>query len=277
MEKLLVAVLLWLAVAAPAQAFGGTTGYFNDLHLVSQTRISGPDTAPLALCHTTYEFRILGLALTSEVTGYALSSDNCTATVDRIMTADQLATAQSLGLVDADVPSLDQMDWQRKLRSYGFWLAIALALVAVMIRRIKSLLGLDPVTMRKKAATRILSAMCHAGKCDGIVTSGEVALIRDTAERLTGWIFGASDVMRLADQIDLDLTLQDYIAFGEGLRDREKDVMMHGVLSIAIASGRIFPEEYSFVTALAHGLGMPGAAVRRALDLAIADMKMRGT
>lgn len=277
MKKLVGAVLLSTSLAMPAQALGDTTGYFDTLDLVSMTRISGPDSSPLALCQTAREFRILSLALTSRVTGYVLSSDQCLTMADRTMSADELATAQSLGLVDADIPSLDQMNWQQQLRSYAFWAAIVLALLAVVIRRIYALQGRDPRSMRKKAATQILSALCHAGKCDGIVTSGEVVLIRDLAEQLTGWIFSTSDILRLADQIDMNLRLQDYIAFGEGLRDREKDVMMRGVLSIAVASGRIFPDEYRFVTDLAHGLGMPGSAFRRALDLAIADMNQRGT
>ena len=276
MKKFYVAVLLWLALTAPAQAFFGETGYFDHLELVAPTGIRGADDEPLSLCHTTYDFRVLGLALTREVTGFALSSDQCTATADRLMTNDQFAAAQSMGLIDGDLLSLDDMDWQRKLRTYGLWVAIALAMIAVMIRRMKSLLGMDPAALRKKAATRILSAMCHVGKCDGIVAAAEVALIRDTAERLTGWIFPSSDIMRLADQIDMNLTPHDYIAFGEGLRDREKDVMMRAVLSIAIASGRIFPEEYQFVTALAHGLGMPGTDFRRVLTLAIDDMNTRG-
>lgn len=276
MKYVFVAALLWLGLSAPATASIGETGYVDGLQFVAPTRISGPDQTPLALCHTTRDFAVLGLALTREITGFALSSDNCTARIDRVMSADQLATAQSLDLIARDVQPLDARSWQQALRSYGLWVAICLALVAVMIRRIKSLLGLDPAALRKKAATRILSAMCHVGKCDGIVASGEVALIRDTAERLTGWIFPSSDIMRLVDQIDLNLTAHDYIAFGDGLRDREKDVMVRGVLSIAIASGRIFPEEYRFATALAHGLGMPAAAFRRMLDLAIADMNTRG-
>jgi hypothetical protein len=278
MTKVIFALLFWAGLTAPAHAFIGETGYFAGLEFVDETRIPGPAEAPLSLCHTTDDFRVLGVTLSRRVTGFALSSDGCTTVPDRIFTAEQMATAQSLGLVAQDIPPLDQGDWQRTLLSYGFWVAIALALVAVVIRRVSSLLGYDlSAPMRKKAALRVLSAMCHVGKCDGIVASAEVALIGDMMRRLTGREFTPAEIMRTADQADLNLQPADYIAFGKGLRDHEKDVMMRGVLSVAIASGRIFPAEYEFATTLAHGLGMPGEDFRRVLDLAIADMNARGT
>ncbi|WP_322890262.1 MULTISPECIES: TerB family tellurite resistance protein [unclassified Yoonia] len=278
MKQVFLAGLIWIGFTAPAQAFVGDSGYFNGLAYLGETRIPGPAEAPLALCHTTYDFRVLGLTLTRQVTGFALSSDGCLAVADRLITTEQLTAAQSLGLIDRDIATLDDNDLRRNLLTYGLWAAVGLALVAVVIRRVKSLMGLDPTApMRKKAATRVLSAMCHVGKCDGIVASAEVALIGDTLQQLTGRSFPASEIMRVADHVDLNLQPQDYIAFGKGLRDHEKDVMMRGVLSVAIASGRIFPAEYEFATTLAHGLGMPGEDFRRVLDLAIADMNARGT
>lgn len=278
MKQVFLAGLVWIGLMSPAQAFVADSGYFDGLAYLSETRIPGPAEAPLALCHTTYDFRVLGVTLTRRITGFALSSDGCTTVADRLITTDQLTTAQSLGLIDSDIATLDDNDLRRNLLTYGLWAAVGLALIAVVIRRVKSLLGLDPTApMRKKAAGRVLSAMCHVGKCDGIVASAEVALIGDMIQRLTGRRYAASEIMRLADQIDLSLQPADYIAFGKGLRDREKDVMMRGVLSVAIASGRIFPAEYEFATNLAHGLGMPGEDFRRVLDLAIADMNARGT
>lgn len=146
-----------------------------------------------------------------------------------------------------------------------------------MIRRIASQLGFPAAArLRKTAAVRILSAMCHVSKCDGIIAPAEVALISDTIQRLTGRSFAPAEIMQLADQTRKQLTPQDYAAFGTGLRKAEKAVMIHGVLAIAMASGRIFPAEYVFVTALAQGLGLQGADVRRLLGLAIADMNARG-
>lgn len=277
MMKACLALLVWFGLMTPAHAFIGASGYVAGLDFVAETRIPGPAETPLSLCHVTDDFKVLGVTLSRRITGYGLSSDGCVAVLDRLVTAEQMATAQSLGLLSADIPRLDDPDLQRSLVRYGLWAAIGLALVAVIIRRVKSLLGFDPsAPMRKKAAARVLSAMCHVGKCDGIVASAEVALIGDTVRRLTGRSFPASEIMRIADHADLNLQPADYIAFGKGLRDHEKDVMMRGVLSVAIASGRIFPAEYDFATTLAHGLGMPGEDFRRVLDLAIADMTARG-
>lgn len=278
MKRAFLALAVWFGLTAPAHAFMGESGYVDGLDFVAETRIPGPADTPLSLCHVTEDFMVLGLTLSRRVTNYGLSSDGCVAVLDRLLTAEQMTTAQSLGLVAADIPRLDAPDLERSLLRYGLWAAISLALVAVMIRRIKSLMGFDPsAPLRKKATTRVLSAMCHVGKCDGIVASAEVALIGDTIKRLTGRSFPASEIMRVADHVDLNLQPSDYIAFGKGLRDHEKDVMMRGVLTVAIASGRIFPAEYEFSTNLAHGLGMPGEDFRRVLDLAIADMNARGT
>ncbi|WP_322894133.1 MULTISPECIES: hypothetical protein [unclassified Yoonia] len=147
---------------------------------------------------------------------------------------------------------------------------------ALVIRRVKFLVRRGSAPLRKKAATRTLSAMCHTGKCDGVVTAAEAALIRDAAHQLTGWTFAASDILQLSDRITTNLTAHDFIAFGHGLRDHEKDVMMGGVLRVAIRHGRISQATYEFITGLAYGIGMPGPDVRRALDLAIADLDRQG-
>lgn len=272
MKKLFYALLLVILPLNPALAQTGETGLIDDLEFVAPTRIPGPDQGDMALCHLTRSFRILGFALTTEVQGYVLSQDNC-ATIDRNFNSDQLATAQSLNLISSDVPAVAQSSLEQNLQRYGLFVAFGLAILAVIWRRAKSLLGLDPSSpMRKKAAQRVLSAMCHTAKCDGLVGSSELTLIGRTVQRMTGRTYPTAEIIRVADHANLDLRPDDYIAFGKGLRDREKDTMMQAALLVAMADGRMLKSEYEFVTELAHGLGIPGEDFRRVMNAALADL-----
>lgn len=273
MKKLVIATLLTIASAIPAQAFTSNTGQFQKLEFVAETQIPGPGETNMSLCYVTRDFKILGYTLTSNIQGYALSSSSCVSEPDRLFSPEQMETAQSLNLIDAGIPIVARNSLERNIQNYGLWAAVALALIAVIIRRIKSLMGFDPRgPMRNKAAQRVLSAMCYAAKCDGLVDSNELKLISRTARRLVGRMYPPSDIIRMSDHIELNLTPHDFIAFGKGLRDREKDIMMQAVLFIAMANGRMLPSEYEFVTELAHGLGMPGEDFRRVLNIALADL-----
>lgn len=273
MRRFLSILVLSVLFSNPAHAFTAGTGIFSDLEFVAETRIPGPGEQTMSLCYVTRDFRIFGYALTSDIVGYALGEDRCAGKIDRLFSAEQMETAQSLNLIDSSLPIEARNTLQRTVQNYGIWAALALGLIAVIIRRIKSLLGMDlRGAMRKKAAQRILSAMCYVGKCDGIVASSEIALIGKTALRLTRRNFLAADIIRMTDHIDLDLSAADYINFGKGLRDSEKDVMMRGAFYIALASGRILPSEHEFLSNLAHGIGMPGEDFRRVMNLALTDL-----
>lgn len=273
MKKPVIAILLVFATAGSAQAFTDEIGRFEGLEFVADTQIPGPAESNMSLCYVTQEIRIFGYTIVSNIRGYALADDGCVSEPDRPFSADQMATAQSLNLLDPNIPAVAKNSLERNLQNYGLWAAVGLALSAVVLRRIKSLLGMDlRGPLRNKASARIVSAMCHAAKCDGLVGSNELALISKTARRLTGRLYAPTDIIRVADPIDMNLTPHDYIAFGKGLRDREKDILMQGVFFILIADGRILPSEYEFVTELAHGLGMPGEDFRRVLNIALADL-----
>lgn len=273
MKRLIFAILLATFCGGPAQAFTNDTGYFDGLELVAETDIPGPDTNNMSLCYVTRDFRILGLTLISNVKSYALADDGCTTVPTRTFTEEQMITAQSLDLVPADLPTMARNSLQRNLQNYGLWVAVGLALVAVIIRRIKSLLGYDlRGPMRSKASSRILMAMCHVGSASGVMASGDLTVVNNAARRLTRRNYQTSDVVRVADHLDPNLTPEDYIDFGKGLRDREKDTMMQGVLYVAMAGGRMLPGQYQFATELAHGLGMPAEDFRRVMNIALAEL-----
>lgn len=275
MKRFIITLFLSMWLGAPANAFTADTGKFTDFELVSETMIPGPGGGTMSLCYRTEDFRVFGYTLTSTVKGYVLSSDGCLAGADRPFTTAQVETAQSLNLLDSSIAPEATNSMERNLKNYGLWVAIGLALCAVIIRRVKSLMGFDlRAGMRKKAAERILTAMCYVGKCDGIVASNEIGLISNQASRLTRRNFQPADVIRITDHIDMNLSLQDYIDFGRGLRDSEKDVMMRGAFYVALSNGRILPSEYEFISELAHGIGMPGTDFRRVMNLALNDLDL---
>lgn len=272
--RTLLTILLAL-ISQPAYAFTNDTGYFEGLEFVAETTIPGPEVSSMSLCYVTRDFRILGLTLTSDITGYALADDGCTTTPLRPFSEEQMITAQSLELVPADLPAVARNDLERNLKNYGLWAAIGLGLIAVIIRRIKSLLGFDlRGPLRAKASSRILSTLCYAGSAAGVMASNDIAIVVQAARRLTRRNYQPQDIIRIADHLDPGLSTQDYIDFGRGLRDGEKDIMMQGVLYVAMANGRILPGQYTFATELAHGLGMPAEDFRRVLRMAMADLDM---
>jgi hypothetical protein len=278
MKRFIVALFLSLLITGPAQAWTANSGFFSDLEYVAGTDINAPNGGPLSLCHETRDIRILGYTVSSNILGYVLSTDRCTGQIERPFSPQQMETAQSLNLIDASLPSVARNSLQRTIQNYSIWVAVSLALIAVIWRRMKSLLGLDPTApMRKKATQRILTAMCYVGKCDGIVASNEIALITKAASRLTRTNIPSTEVIRITDHIDLNLTPQDFIDFGKGLRDSEKDVMMRGAFFVALSSGRIIPSEYAFITNLSYGIGMPGEDFRRVMNLALEDLDIYGT
>jgi len=275
MKRFIVIFFLSVLVTSPAHAFTDDSGMFDDLEYVADTNIAAPSGQELALCYQTRDFRILGYTLSSNISGYVLAVDKCAGQAERPFSQQQMETAQSLNLIDASLPSVAENSMQRNIQNYGIWIAICLALVAVILRRLKSLMGLDATSpMRKKAAQRILTAMCYMGKCDGIVASNEISTITKTASRLTRQKVQSNEVVRISDHIDMDLTPQDFLDFGKGLRDSEKDTMMRGAFVVALASGRIIPSEYEFLTNLAHGIGMPGEDFRRVMNTALADLEL---
>jgi hypothetical protein len=273
MNNLLVALLLFCTLGTAAQAQTNPITRVPGLEFVAETRIPGADGTMMSLCYITDDLVVYDVILTSEVQSYALSSDGCEDSYDQVYSEDKIIAAQALGLIPAEINPKAANDWKHNLGIYGLLISGCLALVAVIIRRVKSLLGYDlRGPMRKKAALRILSAMSHMAKCDGIVDSIELTHIRKTIRRLTRRNYPTSEVIQMVDSIDMSGGLDEhhFIAFGKGLRDREKDLMMQGILSVAVASGRLIPVEHAFATELAYGLGIPGEDFRRLLDLVLA-------
>ena len=263
------------AFGSPVHAFTADTGMFDGLEFVADTDLSGSQAQTLSLCHETQELKLFGFTVSSTVVGYALSDDACTQTVTRKLSEDQMAAAQSFNLIDPDLPLVPANSFERSLQNVTIWIAISLAMIAIIIRRTRSLSGKDiRKPMRKKASDRILQVMCYVGKCDGIVAAKEIAIIGETAQRLTRRPVKSSEVIHITDHISMDLTPQDFVNFGKGLRDSEKDVLMHAAFYVALASGRILPAEHEFVTDLAYAIGMPGEDFRRVMNQTLLDLDL---
>ncbi|MFT7107999.1 MAG: tellurite resistance protein [Yoonia sp.] len=275
MIRFVIPLLLATFFSNPAQAFEAKTGQFDGLEFVADTTISGPGGSTLSLCHITRDVRILGIPINSNVVGYALATDACTKQADRPFNKLQMETAQSLGLVNQNLPSMPTNSLENTLRNAAIWVAISLGLVAVIIRRIKSLAGRDVRrALRKKASDRILLVMCYVAKCDGIVESHDITLISKTARRLTRRTVKPTEIISIADHINVNLSVRDFVLLGRGLRDSEKDIMMRAAFYIALANGRIMPAEHEFLKGLAHGIGIPGEDFRRVMNVTFSDLDL---
>lgn len=260
-------------LGAPVLAAGENSGLFEDLEFVAETSISSAGVQELSLCHTTDDVRLFGVTVFSNITGYALAADACSGEIIQRLSPDDIRNAQAAGTIDQAIPVIAKNDVGRNLTNYGVWLAVIMGLVAVIIRRVKALMGYDlRGPLRRKTTQQIIKAMCHAGQRDGIVDSREIALIRRTAQRLTRRAIRPSEIVKAADKAKGSLTETDYINFGRGLRDGEKDIMMRAVFYVTLASGRLFPAEYEFLIGLAHGIGMPGEDFRRVMNDALGDL-----
>lgn len=272
MTRLILPFLFAVLLSGPAHAITEDSGLFDELDYIGDTNLVGSDGEFLALCYETSDFKVFGLSISSNVEGYGLSSDRC-ATLDQQLTTVQMEAAQSFNLIDPSLPAEPANSLQRNLGNAAIWFVIAVGMVWVIFRRTKSLLGFDVRRpMRRKASDRILGVMCYVGSCDGIVESHEIALICQTAQRLTRRSYKPAEVIHISDHVDLNLSLQDYINFGKGLWDSEKDVMMRAVFYIALASGRVLPSEHQFLKGLAMGIGMPGEDFRRVMNIAFSDL-----
>lgn len=275
MTRFLTPFLLALFFSYPAYAFETASGMFDGLEFVAETGIASPDGSALSLCHETRDFRILGVTVSSNVVGYVLAADACTKDAVRPFDRAQMEAARSLGLVDPTLPAVPSNSLERTLRNSAIWIAISLGLIAVIIRRTKSLVGLDVSRpMRKKASDRILLVMCYVAKCDGVVESHDIATISKAFLRLTRRTVKPSEFISIADHINVNLAVADFVLLGRGLRDSEKDVMMRGAFYIALASGRLLPPEHQFLTSLAHGIGMPGEDFRRVMNQTFVDLDL---
>lgn len=271
--KYVTLLLAFLSVGSSAQAFSIGDIMQEDLEFVAQTKIPGADETMMALCHKTRGIFVMGYSFTNDITGYALANDDCEGDERREFTPEQIETARSLGLIPSETPLVARNDLERNIKSYGPISLVVLALLWFLFSRFKKLVTVDPnAPLRTHASGQILLALCHAAKCDGLVSSGEVNLIARTVLRLTKREYPANEIMRLSDHIHLNLSEEDYIDFGKGLRDHEKDAMLRGVLYIAMHRGRLQPNEHKFSTELAHGLGMPPEDFRRVLFLAYEDL-----
>lgn len=270
--RFLIPFIFAALLSGPAQAFTEDTGMFDGLQFVSETDLQSPQGGNLALCHVTRDFQVFGFPLMRQAQSYVLSADGCATDAGTQLTATQMEAAQSFGFIDESLPTTAKNSQVQNLRNAAPWIAIAIAMIFIIFRRIASLFSNGQKPMRQKASERILLILCYVGKCDGIVEAAEIATIAQTAQRLTGRAFKATEIIHVTDHLKLNLTLQDYINMGKGLRDAEKDTMMRAAFYVALANGRMLPAEHEFLKNLAIGIGMPGEDFRRVMNATFADL-----
>jgi tellurite resistance protein len=206
--------------------------------------------------------------------GYALAENQCA--VESFYTIDdvQLAGLKAEGLIEADIPAQPAVKAGLAVPMWAWALILGLVGFVAMKARTKKarksgrqqLLGdVSP------AAMAIIDAMCHVSKADGDVSASEVREIAVAVEQMTGEAIDPSRVSEMANLAEQTLTDGDFKKFAAGRSADEKEVMMRGVLYVAVADGQLDGKEQQFVGKLAQAMKMPGDKVAALLQEVVAS------
>jgi tellurite resistance protein len=109
--------------------------------------------------------------------------------------------------------------------------------------------------------------MCHTAKSDGHVDPSEAQTIASITSQLTGKSQNIDNIRIMIDQAVSNLQPHQFTAFGEGLSEDEKHLVLKASLMVAVADGKIEESEHTFVSNLAHAFRITGDQMRAMLHV----------
>ena len=255
-----------LSSAAHARSGPGGTTEFMEFVAPTQIPVDGSSDKMMALCHLLKKTHAVFIPIWYESKGYVLSDNNCTDDTYYSMTPEQMTEARALGLIGADVPETPQLTSQQKAMPF-LWGAVVLFGIAMFIRqKLRNAARRREIGGSSDAVTRLVDAMCHAAKADGVVDANEVGTIKAIALRLTGAEYPDDKIRKMIDLSQAKLTPAQFAAFGKGLNAQQKELVMQAVLMVLGADGQIATKEQAFINGLAQGLGISSAQFTRIVD-----------
>lgn len=233
----------------------------------------GENGSPLALCVLVKTQNVLFLDVWRTQKGYALAENRCDASSYIPVTSDQLKVFKMSGVISSEVPDEPQVKTGLAI-PYWAWAIIAglVALIGIKLRRKagRKSARRDLMGDASPAAIAILDAMCHAAKADGHVSPSELIEIAEAAQKMTGEKIDPKRVAEMAKLAESNLTDQDYKRLVAGRTEDEKEVMMRGVLFVAVADGKLDSKEQQFVGKLAGVMQMPATKIQALLGDVVA-------
>ena len=257
-----------------ADARRGASGYSEGLEFVAPTGATTQDGAALSLCVLVRTDHLMFIDIWRTQKGYGVAENACN--VDNFFPIDaaELAELQADGLVDAAIPSEPAVKAGLAVPVWA-WLVLA-GLVGFALMKVRAKMARKSQRQQlmgdmSPAAMAIIDAMCHVAKADGDVSMAEVREIAIAVEQMTGETIDPTQVGEMAKLAEDTLSDKDFKKFAAGRSEDEKEVMMRGVLYVAVADGKLDGKEQAFVGKLAKAMQMPGNKVTALLQEVVAS------
>ena len=224
------------------------------------------------LCQVAEYMDLFYLPVYIQPKSYALSTQECTGMSYKPVDSAILRELKVKGMVPADLPETPELSLKWKV--FGHAVPI-FALVGGVLKVLQVLIhGRSGKRRRRKVsdelAFNLLAAMAGVAVSDGHIDAREAEVIAAQFKALTGRTVKTENVLALLHDTQSNGT--DLDAIGDGLRDKDRKLVMHAALSTAVADGRIEESEYSLVSQIAHRLNISGDDFRKMLQMAKRDL-----
>ena len=264
MRKFLPILALAFGLTTTATTADARISYGEDLRFVAETTIPAAQGTSVSLCHLVSYANALFVPVYTSVKTYVLSPDGCTGDSYRTLSAEQFSAMQSAGLISADLPASPSANIKDWIWGHA-WLIVAA--VGILFKMLMVLA--DRRRRRRKSgapdalAIHSLVAMSQVAIADGRIDDTEVQQISSILTRLTDTSYGPQQVMDLLSK--LNPTPSDIDQIGEGLSEKDRQIVLEAALNIAVADGEIHPNEYAVVSDLAQRMRIGADQFRSAL------------
>jgi tellurite resistance protein len=252
---------------------GGGSAEFMDF--VADTSIPPVETGgvQVSLCHLVKKHTAIGIPLFYQSEGYVLAENRCDTESYYTFTTEELALAQSLGMIPTDIPAAPSISFERRIPTIILGLVIAALIVAGINQARRKKARLAEIGDVPPFAQRMLDVLCHAAKSDGVTDAREVATIAVIAEQLTGTRFDSEKIARMIGLSEKSLQPAQFKKFARDLTEAQKDAVMRGALMVLAADGQVGKDEQKFLNGLAGGL----AVTQSRFDQIMASMQHPAT
>ncbi|MCW1949829.1 MAG: TerB family tellurite resistance protein [Octadecabacter sp.] len=264
MRKLLPILALAFGLTTTASIADARISSGEDLRFVAESNVPGAADGPVSLCHLVGFSDALFIPVYTTVKAYALSPDGCVGDSYRALSADQFLAMQAAGMFPSDLPatpkaSIPDLAWGHAWLVLG-GVGILFGLLGAIGGRIR---GPRKAKAPDALAIHSLVAMSQVAIADGRIDDSEVQQISSILTRLTGTSYAPQQVMDLLSR--LNPSSSDIDQIGEGLSEKDRQIVLEAALNIAVADGEIHPNEYAVVSDLAQRMRIGGDQFRQAI------------
>lgn len=265
MRKIFSMFALVFGLSTAASTADAWVTYGEELRFVADAQVPQADgSGYVAVCHLIDFMNGLSVPVYTTIQSYALSPDGCTGESYRALTTDQFVALQASGMIPAGLPAtpsanIHDLAWGHAWLIVGA-VGILLGFLAALTKRGR---GAGKSNAPDALAIHSLVAMSQVAIADGRIQDSEVHQISSILTRLTGTSYAPQQVMELLSR--LNPSPSDIDQIGEGLSDKDRQIVLEAALNIAVADGDIHPSEYAVVSDLAQHMRIGADQFRGAM------------